>query len=182
MASTHVVRRALEFGGGRYSTPTFLDQAIFGFLRDLTTLENDPEWLGMIEKMNSDGRHRVVGVDGKIADNVHAKLFAGCDLVLVDDSTNAADRAATIVETVKHLPATCLLVVHDFEIPVYRQGVGELGSCDVCDALIPATGVLSRNRVVNRRWFRQVNALIRKRSRDIPVNDSEAWREAFRSL
>jgi predicted O-methyltransferase YrrM len=119
-------RRVLELGAGEHSTKEFLKMP---GLEHLTSVENDPEWAR--RAATDDPRHEMLLVEGRIADHVPA--LDGYDLVFIDDSTNAAERAATI-RAVLSQPHP-LVVIHDAEVPEYAAVIAELSPS-------PATAVV----------------------------------------
>ena len=126
LLDTGTISRVLELGGGLYSTPAFLATSS---LEKLTTIENDPEWARKAE--TADDRHEVLLVQGAIADNLPP--LEDYDLVFIDDSTSAYERARTIraVLSQPHPP----VVIHDAEVPEYAAAMAE------CSPL-PATAVV----------------------------------------
>lgn len=109
------VRRVIEFGGGKYSTPLFLDRDVFPDLRELLTVETDPAWVSEIR--SGDPRHRLILVD-RAAEA--AGMSVGFDLVLVDDSDSMTFRIDTLFAVSDARPDG-LVVVHDFEHSEYRE-------------------------------------------------------------
>jgi predicted O-methyltransferase YrrM len=116
LVEAHGVERVLELGAGDYSTPAFL--AAPGLTR-LTSVENDPEWARKVT--TDDDRHEVLLVEGAIAD--HLPPLEDYDLVFVDDSTSAYERARTIraVLSQPHPP----VVIHDAEVPEYAAAIAD---------------------------------------------------------
>ena len=120
------VRRVLELGAGDYSTRVFLSMPD---LEQLTSIENDPEWAE--RAATDDVRHDMRLVSGPIALNLPP--LEDYDLVFIDDSTSAADRAGTIraVLSQPHPP----VVIHDCEVAEYAAAIGQC-------SYLPATAVV----------------------------------------
>lgn len=119
LPSAFSIERVLELGAGLHSTPAFL--ALPG-LKHLTSVENDPQWAARVR--SDDERHDVLVVEGSIADNLPP--LEDYDLVFIDDSTSAHERARTIraVLSQPHPP----VVIHDAEVPEYAAAIVECGA------------------------------------------------------
>jgi len=120
------IRRVLELGAGDHSTRVFLSMP---GLEKLTSIENDPAWAE--RAATTDDRHEMRLVSGPVALNIPP--LEDYDLVFIDDSTSAAERAQTIraVLSQPHPP----VVIHDAEVPEYAQVISELSP-------MPATAVI----------------------------------------
>ena len=98
-------------------------------LEKLTSIENDPAWAE--RAATTDDRHEMRLVSGPVALNIPP--LEDYDLVFIDDSTSAAERAQTIraVLSQPHPP----VVIHDAEVPEYARVISELSP-------MPATAVI----------------------------------------
>lgn len=112
------MRRVVEYGGGFFSTPLFLDRWAFPDLKELITVENNPEWIKKLsDRYGSDRRFRIVP---------EYHFEARADLALVDDETTA--------ERLVHIKALAanngadLSVVHDSEQPLIAQALNAFHS------------------------------------------------------
>lgn len=110
-------RRVLEYGAGLYSTPLFLNRAVFPLVEELTSNEHDGEW---IRKVQSEGG---VGGDERL------KWFYGenyllpdnrYDLILIDaEEEQKKIRIIQDCGKFAHSP----VVVHDTDHGPYAQTV-----------------------------------------------------------
>lgn len=100
------IERVVEFGGGKYSTPTFLE---FPDLKKLVTVETNPVWARAIA--TDDPRHSV------ITERPYALTY---DLILVDDADTMHGRIATLRYVSESKPLS-LVVIHDYEHEQYRE-------------------------------------------------------------
>lgn len=176
------VRRVVEFGCGYNSTLTFLNRDIYPALETLTSIENDSQWMESIRKSTSDSRLRILQADGAVSECVTNELLADAQLILVDDSTCAADRSATIRAVAERLQQPAILVIHDFEVPDYQQASSCLPGRFAFDALLPNTGVLCTEPLIDDQWFRRMNSTIRKYSNCICPTDTVQWRQKLGRL
>lgn len=116
IGSTMPIRRVLEFGGGEYSTPEFLDRNSFPVLERLVTVERDDVW-----------RERLAAIkDVRLTLRKEWEDPHGYDLIFIDDGQNTAERVRTIEAVAKAKPPG-LVVIHDAEIAEYQEAVKELG-------------------------------------------------------
>ena len=176
------VQRAIEFGCGTNSTLSFLSKDVFPELIQLTSVENDAEWRDMIAQQANDSRLSMISVDGPVASAVSESLVRGNQIVLVDDSTCAQDRADTIRAVVRVLPLDSILVIHDFEVIDYQEASAELPYRLVCNTLLPNTGILSHRPILSERWFRRVNRTIGYHAKSICLTDTHQWHQQLRRL
>jgi hypothetical protein len=108
------VRTAVEFGSGRFSTPTFLNREHFPDLTALVSLETDREWGEDTRARNPDPR--LVLRYCPIAD-IHAAEVPDADLVMIDcdhHTSNKFDYSAR-VKLIERYAADprAVVVVHD---------------------------------------------------------------------
>jgi len=179
MGKCFKVRRVLEFGAGTFSTLTFLDRAVFPDVEQVVSFETDPSWKQRVEKAaGEDKRLQVV----LIADDVD-KLAARCDisafdLVFVDNGPTAEVRTATIAEIARRNNDGTLVVVHDFEIPDYRQASNKSRYRFCFTAYCPHTGILSTPSRIDRTMrskFRHMNKAMTQLAKELDPTDVCAW-------
>jgi hypothetical protein len=78
---TYPIRTVVEFGSGRYSTPTFLDRTYFPQLEKIISYEPDPDWLEDTKRRNTDARLEMVLCP---LDKMHTVERALADLIFID--------------------------------------------------------------------------------------------------
>lgn len=176
------VRRAIEFGCGTNSTLSFLRTDLFPDLIELTSVENDSGWRESITRQASDPRLSMIAVEGKVASIVSHEIVEGNQIILVDDSTCAEDRAETIRAVTRVLPDDALLVIHDFEVDDYQLASASVRRRFVCNTLLPSTGVLANQPILSSLWFKRVNRAISKHANTVCPTDVQRWHQIFKPL
>ena len=180
LAAIRPIRRVLEFGCGHYSTKTFLQRAAFPDLKELKSIENDPNWAEtMRETTRDDARCTVTVVSGAMSAAVRKFDLEAFDLILVDDSTNAQDRAATIRTLSSLHPSNPWLVIHDYEVEEYRSASAGFKQRFAFKAYNPHTGLISNS--VLPRAVRILDQRIKENS-SLPPDDTESWLRILRGF
>lgn len=125
------IRTILEFGAGCFSTPTFLDRAIFPHCVRLDSYEHNPTWLAGVRALTSDPRLTLHHIpDETFVGVLHDTPFADYDLIFIDNGTTTEARLPTIRGIGERRPLG-LCVVHDYE----QSGVHE--AAKAWDVAIP---------------------------------------------
>ena len=171
-----LVRRVLELGCGEHSTLAFLDRSIFPHLTALHSWENNMEWLKRVERLaGGDPRLRLTYVDSQMSAACTGIDLTDYDLIFIDDSVRAVDRAATIREVACRSGPFSLVIIHDYENPVYNAAAEPFPAQYSFTAFNPQTGVLWRRAPIHRRSLRALDRLIRQYARQIKPEDVAAW-------
>jgi hypothetical protein len=174
LAGIRPIRRVLEFGCGHYSTKTFLDRSLFPELEALQSVETDPTWAAtMRETVESDPRCTVTDVSGKTCAAVQKFDLEAFDLILVDDSTNAEDRAATIRALSNYQPSNPWLVIHDYEVEEYRNASSAFKQRFTFRAYNPHTGLVSNSGLTSA--VKTLDERIKNNSSRLRPDDAEGW-------
>jgi hypothetical protein len=181
IAQRFKIRRILELGCGAFSTPTFLNPEVFSDLEQLHSYETDRSWYEKtLTAFSYDQRYQPRFVEGVMSAGLQEIELGQFDLIFVDDSTSAIDRAETIQHLTNRQLSRQLIVIHDFEIRNYRDAASSLEHRQIFRAFTPQTGVVwngSNDRVeVLKKLSRQISG----HSRSISVEDVESWRRLFR--
>jgi len=180
LAAIRPIRRVLEFGCGHYSTKTFLQRAVFPDLEELQSVENDPAWgETMREIIKHDPRSCVTFVNGAMCEAVRKFDLEAFDLILVDDSTNAADRAATIRALSSLHPSNPWLVIHDYEVEAYRSASSAFKQRFAFKAYNPHTGLISNSGFT--RAVKILDQRIKENSSALGPDDAEGWLRILRT-
>jgi hypothetical protein len=146
LAAIRPIRRVLEFGCGHYSTKMFLQRSAFPDLVELQSVENDANWAAaMREAVAGDARCHVTVVSGAMCDAVSKFDLESFDLILVDDSTNASDRANTIRALSGFDPSNPWFVIHDYEVEEYRRASSGFKERLTFKAYNPHTGLVANS-------------------------------------
>ena len=172
LARLREIRSVLEFGCGYYSTLTFLNRAAFPHLERLQSVENDAEWSEVIgEVAKQDSRWSLRLVDGDIAEAVSKLDLEAFDLILIDDSKTAIERAATIRAVAAKRPEHAWVAIHDFEVGAYRQAASDFRRRHRFRAYNPETGLVS-NSAVNVRFL---DRRLKEKAKLLEPDDVPAW-------
>ena len=172
------VRRVLEFGCGHYSTQTFLKRAAFPELAELQSVENDSRWAEtMREAVLDDARWNVTVVSGAMCDAVANFDLEAFDLIFVDDSTNAEERAATIRALASRRPLHPWLVIHDYEVEEYRRASAGFKERFTFKAYNPHTGLVSNSRLPSAVKF--LDQRLKHSALSLAPDNADGWLRAF---
>lgn len=183
LARLYPVRRVLELGCGFNSTLTFLNRAAFGNLQSLVSYENDPQWARQVAaRAGNDSRLTLHQVAGPIHTVVRGLDLGDYDLVLVDDATEAAQRAATIRAVAGRCPAACLVAIHDFEVEAYQSAARAFRRSFCFTAFNPHTGLAWNDARRDTRHLKRLNALIRRRTPLLAPDDLAGWGRALAAV
>lgn len=170
------VRRVLEFGAGTYSTPAFLDRAAFPNLVKLRSIEDDAEWCETVRKrVHDDPRFELDLVSTPMSGNVATAMSDTYDLIFIDDSQVVDDRARTIREVTLRCDPRSIVVIHDYEVEAYRRASESMTHRFRVSAVDPNVGICWNAAPLKRRSLRALNALLRRNSGKIPVDDVGRW-------
>lgn len=176
LARLHKIERVLEFGGGFYSTLTFLDHSAFPDLKVLHCLEDDPVWAeSLVTRTNGDHRVTVEKVEATMVSAASGVRFSDYDLVLVDDSTAYSDRAKTIQSISERWQGHNLLVMHDYEVPLYKEASRAFANRFSFTALLPNTGVAWNKAPLRVEQLQDLNRLLSDHAKQIPPEDAAEW-------
>lgn len=176
------IAKVLEFGAGFYSTLTFLNRSVFPDITSVYSIESDSDWISRVYvAAKDDPRLKIRRVPEPI-ESILAELdLAEYDLVLVDSSTEAARRAALIRQLAHRSTGTCLVVIHDFEINLYKQAAkGFLNRVDY-PAFNPCTGVLWHAKPGGeKKTLKDIRRIISRHAKALAPDDIESWATVFR--
>lgn len=180
LAQRFRIERVLELGCGEFSTPTFLDRRCFADLLRLDSFETDQSWLDRTkEYASTDERYHPRFVSGSMALAIKEVDVEEFDLILVDDSTSASDRAETIKELCNKRPANVLIAIHDFEISEYRLAATGFEHRQIFRGFTPQTGVVWNGNPVSLTIVRELELQVRRFANMILPDDSARWRKMF---
>jgi len=180
LASMRPIERVLEFGCGHYSTKTFLEPSVFPHLKELHSVENDARWAETIrEAVKHDARFVMTVVSGAIGDAVQRFDLETFDLILVDDSTSAEERAVTIRGLANLRPANPWVVIHDYEVEEYRRASSALKQRFTFKAYNPNTGLLSNSGFPTA--LRDLDRRLKDNSSRLRPDNVEGWLRVLRT-
>lgn len=177
VARSTPIRRVLELGAGFYSTLSFLDRECFPDLDQIDSLENNKEWADKIAlESGYDARLRMHAVKEPLANVLDQFDLDSYDLIFVDDALTREERARTIATIAAAKPMRPLVVIHDYDMPVYRKSASCFRSSYRFTALYPNTGVVSNSSILGADLLARVDHVVRKarQSGFMPDNPSEA--------
>ncbi|HEU5336142.1 MAG TPA: hypothetical protein VFU27_09275 [Terriglobales bacterium] len=170
------IRRVLELGCGHYSTFTFLDRCAFPDLIHLESLETDAAWARQIAEENRrEPRLRLCLAEDPLETALLQLPLNGYDLLLVDHSDKYEVRAATIAFLAKCPPARALVVLHDYEIPLYRRAARGFPQRFEFTAFTPSTCVSCGHFPVPGAALRLLDSAIKRHARTLRPEDAAGW-------
>jgi predicted O-methyltransferase YrrM len=173
LARINKIETVLELGCGRLSTLTFTNPEAFPHLKNLRTVENDAQWAKQIRpQVAADSRVEFVEYEGRIGSAIREMNLEKFDLIFIDDSMDADQRASTIVQ-VSEKPGGAIVVMHDFENIIYRRASRRFENVYRFTALNPNTGVAWAGNRLERRLLRRLDKAIRQS--EIAPNDITGW-------
>ena len=115
-----------------------------------------------------------------MSSSVHETELRQFDLIFVDDSTSAVERAETIRQLANRPLSGQLIVIHDFEIRNYRDAASTFEHRQIFRAFTPQTGVVWNGSNETVEVLKKLSRQIAHHIRSIPVEDVESWRRLFR--
>jgi hypothetical protein len=176
------IAKILEFGAGFYSTLTFLDRTAFPDVTSVSTIESDSDWISKVSAAaNDDPRLTMRHVPEPIESILPELDMTEYDLVLVDSSTEADRRAALIRKLADRHIGTCLVVIHDFEIDLYKQAAKGFSNRVDYSAFNPCTGVLwHAKRDGDKKTLKGIRRTIGRHAQALEPDDIESWVMVFR--
>jgi len=136
------VKRVLELGCGRFSTLTFMDRDHFPVLERLDSVENDKDWAAQVVALSGDdGRLNMHVVEGAVAESLSGFDLDTYDLIFIDDALTRDERVRTIRTVGAALPKHAIVVIHDYDMLVYRKAARCFRHRYRFTALYPNTGI-----------------------------------------
>ena len=176
LAGIRNVERVLELGCGNYSTKTFLNRDAFPHLKALRSVENDPLWARTMRLgVAGDSRCTITFTSGSIGDAVSTIDLEQFDLIFVDDSTSAEQRAATITALSALHPQNPWTVVHDYEVADYQRAATGFSHRFIFDAYNPATGVVFNFRNERQTDLKHLKQRLTTHSNRLEPDDIDGW-------
>lgn len=170
------VRKVIEFGCGQYSTLTFLDRQAFPDLAHLDSFEHDMDWITQLSaQVKDDPRVRFNHVRDSISAVVPRVDFKDYDLIFIDDSLSAAERAETIVAVSSNCRPSNCAVIHDYEVEDYRRASRAFRHRFAFTAFNPNTGVVWNGDSVQRSQLKKIDSLIRRHAQRHSADDAPHW-------
>ena len=179
LARIREIRNVLELGCGRYSTLTFLNRTAFPHLERLQSIENDIAWAETInEAVKNDRRWSLTRVAGEIADSVSTLDLETFDLILIDDSQTATQRASTIHAICSKDPRRAWVVIHDFEVDEYRRSASGFRQKYTFKVYNPWTGLVW-NSVTEACRAKSLDRVLKDHAKTLEPDDLDGWINAF---
>ncbi len=170
------VKRVLELGSGRYSTAAFLGRKAFPDLVTLESIEDDPAWFKQMAALaGSDPRAKLRLVPAPLRNSLPPDIDRHYDVVFVDDSPDAIQRAATIHRLSQLRLHQSVIVIHDYEIKAIRQAARGFAHRVEFTAFNPTTALAWNGAALDKRKVRQLSAFITAHAGTVAVDDLAAW-------
>lgn len=178
LSLAHHIECIVEYGSGFNSTFLFLNKSIFPSVQAIDSYENYAEWYEKIRiKLNSNIINYIF-VDGPMSSFVNKELVSLSDLVFIDDSYSASERALTIDSVVRCKPKLC--VIHDFENLRYRWSCFRTGEKYYrFKSILPNVGILGS--AVNFDTCKKIDAIVARYTSSVSNDSVAEWITIFRS-
>ena len=174
------IQRVLELGCGAFSTATFLNRQVFADLIRLDSYETDLSWLDKsASAFSADDRFRPSLIAGAMSSSIREAKLETFDLIFVDDSTSAVERAETIKQLAVRPSLKQLIVIHDFEVSDYRDAASAFEHRQIFRAFTPQTGVVWNGPTQPIEVLKKLNRQIIRHSKSLMVDDLNGWRKVF---
>ncbi len=176
-------RHVLELGGGRFSTPLFLNPEVFPAVERVLTLENDAEWAREVSIMvGEEPKHQLTIVEGTIASEVAALAVEKFDLVFIDDSKTICERLSTFKEITSRIGPQSVVIMHDFEAPEYQLAATGFRNRLLITGYYPATGILWNDALLEARQLEALCTIIRLSATRLRPDDITSWQKSLSVL
>ena len=141
-------------------------------------MENDLRWAEtMRAAVQDDARSNVTVVSGAMCNAVPKFDLEAFDLIFVDDSTNAADRAATILALASRRPSNPWLVIHDYEVEEYRRASAGFKERFTFKAYNPHTGLVCNSGLPN--TVKRLDQRLKHSALSLAPDNADGWLRAF---
>jgi predicted O-methyltransferase YrrM len=180
LARVTKVENVLELGCGDYSTRMFLNSTAFPSLVSLHSLETDQAWLDKIHAaVGDDPRVSTQFVSNGMRSMIDQMNLEKYDLIFVDDSTSADDRAATIRAISANRPQRAVVAIHDFEIQAYREAAAAFQNQFTFKAFNPQTGIVWNGDKDLSKALRKTSSVIKHFAEKVQPDDVSGWQVAL---
>jgi predicted O-methyltransferase YrrM len=180
LARVMKIENVLELGCGDYSTRMFLKSMAFPSLVSLHSLETDQAWLDKIRTaVGDDPRVSTQFVSNGMRMMIEQMNLEDYDLIFVDDSTSAEDRAATIQAISANRPQRAVVAIHDFEIQAYREAAAAFQNQFTFKAFNPQTGIVWNGDKDLSNSLRKTSSVIKHYAGKVEPDDVGGWQVAL---
>jgi hypothetical protein len=129
---------------------------------------------------HADDRFHARLISGPMSSGLQDSTLEAFDLIFVDDSTSAVERADTIRHLANRSLSKTLIVIHDFEIRNYRDAASTFQHQQIARAFTPQTGVVWNGSAPLVAVLKKLNLQIIHHSKKIPVDDVTSWGRVLR--
>jgi predicted O-methyltransferase YrrM len=171
----------LELGCGDFSTATLLNREVFSDLVQLHSYETDPAWLEKTASVfHGDDRFQLQLIPGSMSSALRETKVETFDMIFVDNSTSAVERAETIRHLVTRSVPNQLIVIHDFEVKDYRDAASTFEHKQIFRAFTPQTAVVWNGLRHQLEILKKLSRQITQESKNIAVDDVIGWRRVLR--
>ncbi|HEX8141816.1 MAG TPA: hypothetical protein VF553_04415 [Pyrinomonadaceae bacterium] len=133
----------------------------------------------MEEQIGRDSRLDLRYVSGEMSKTAESVKADSYDLVFIDDSTYPEERAETIRMIANKGARLTVVVVHDFEVKLYRQAAALFDNRFRCTALNPNTGILWNHAHIKQGKLKLLNNIIRQHRDALAHDELSGWNNAF---
>jgi hypothetical protein len=173
-------RLLIEFGSGIFSTLSLLDETAFPSIENVESYENNREWFEqMQDRVGPTSRLSLHYVDGDMHLSVEGINTSRADMIFVDDSPSAEERARTVRRIARRCGVGPVVVIHDCELLKLRLASRRFARTVYFDSFNPQTCAVWNGRPELEPILEKVNETIRKHAGDIELTDIHGWARTF---
>ena len=115
-----------------------------------------------------------------MSSSLDAAELAQFDLIFVDDSTSAVERAETIRRLSLLRPLDEFIVIHDYEVSDYHEAASDFEYRLTFRAFTPQTGVVWNGSKRPIEMLKMLNSQVTKHSKKVSVDDVNGWKSVLR--
>jgi hypothetical protein len=159
---------------------TFLNRSVFPSVTSVCSIESDPDWISKVYAATKDDSRLIIRHVPEPIEGILAALnLSEYDLVLVDSSTEAIRRAAVIREIAIRDTGSGLVVIHDFEIDLYRKAAKGFANRIEFAAFNPCTGIVWRGDGDRRKVLGKIKEIVNRNAANLSPEDVGSWVAVF---
>jgi hypothetical protein len=172
--------RLVEFGSGDFSTLAFVDESVFPSLLQIESYENDLHWMRHMEAMLANTRRVTCRfVDGRMRDAVPGANLGAADLIFIDDSKSAWERAYTVRQVARLCGEGPITIVHDYELPAIRVACRKFEHRFAFPHFTPQSCALWNGNSCRKAWLENVAHSLKENALRLSVGDARGWAKVF---
>lgn len=153
-------RTILEMGCGKYSTPLFCDPNVYPDA-SVFSWDTDGGWIDTIQKqLGKNAPKSMVHVLIPMARYAEYSFLEPFELIFVDDSDSLELRSSTIRTVAKKKLKNSIVVIHDYEQPLYQEAAEDFEHILVYTNFVPHTAIAWNGNTLSKQNIRSLKEQI----------------------